>query len=108
MTTTSHEEFKELIQPGGALVEQLEEAGGDPARATQVADAAARSMRPSSSRAVEPGVTPADPARQPSTPAIYLGHGAPPLLEDPLWMAELAAWSASMPRPTSILIVSGH
>jgi 4,5-DOPA dioxygenase extradiol len=24
-------------------------------------------------------------------PAIYLGHGAPPLLDDQLWMAELAA-----------------
>ena len=41
-------------------------------------------------------------------PAIYLGHGAPPLLEDATWMAELADWSASLPRPTSILIVSAH
>jgi 4,5-DOPA dioxygenase extradiol len=41
-------------------------------------------------------------------PAIYLGHGAPPLLEDPTWMAELGAWSAALPRPRSILIVSAH
>ncbi len=41
-------------------------------------------------------------------PAIYLGHGAPPLLEDGAWMGELAAWSASLPRPASILIVSAH
>lgn len=41
-------------------------------------------------------------------PAIYLGHGAPPLLEDPLWMDELGGWSASLPRPSSILIVSAH
>ena len=26
-------------------------------------------------------------------PAIYLGHGAPPLLDDALWVAELAAWA---------------
>ncbi len=41
-------------------------------------------------------------------PAIYLGHGAPPLLDDPAWMGELGAWSASMPRPKEILIVSAH
>jgi 4,5-DOPA dioxygenase extradiol len=41
-------------------------------------------------------------------PALYLGHGAPPLLDDALWMGELAAWSAALPRPTSVLIVSAH
>jgi 4,5-DOPA dioxygenase extradiol len=41
-------------------------------------------------------------------PALYLGHGAPPLLDDPLWMGELAGWSAALPRPSSILIVSAH
>ena len=41
-------------------------------------------------------------------PALYLGHGAPPLLEDPVWMGELAGWSANLPRPTSILMVSAH
>jgi 4,5-DOPA dioxygenase extradiol len=41
-------------------------------------------------------------------PAIYLGHGAPPLLEDAGWMTELATWSSTMPRPTQILIVSAH
>ncbi len=41
-------------------------------------------------------------------PALYLGHGAPPLLEDPTWMGELAAWSADLPRPKAILIVSAH
>jgi 4,5-DOPA dioxygenase extradiol len=44
----------------------------------------------------------------PSLPAIYLGHGAPPLLEDPGWMSELRAWSVTLPRPSSILIVSAH
>lgn len=41
-------------------------------------------------------------------PALYLGHGAPPLLEDATWMGQLSGWSASLPRPTSILIVSAH
>jgi 4,5-DOPA dioxygenase extradiol len=41
-------------------------------------------------------------------PALYLGHGAPPLLEDPLWMSQLSGWSANLPRPTAILIVSAH
>jgi 4,5-DOPA dioxygenase extradiol len=41
-------------------------------------------------------------------PALYLGHGAPPLLEDPVWSAELAGWAATLPRPTGILIVSAH
>jgi 4,5-DOPA dioxygenase extradiol len=41
-------------------------------------------------------------------PAIYLGHGAPPLLEEPGWMAELGAWGADLPRPSAILIVSAH
>src|SRR3954468_11833290 len=41
-------------------------------------------------------------------PAIYLGHGAPPLLEDPVWMAELGGWAAGLPKPTAILIVSAH
>ena len=41
-------------------------------------------------------------------PALYLGHGAPPLLEDPVWPVELRAWSERLPRPTAILIVSAH
>jgi 4,5-DOPA dioxygenase extradiol len=62
--------------------------------------------------AIAPAAASAAPRDQlppaPRMPAIYLGHGAPPLLEDPLWMAELGAWGASMPRPKSILIVSAH
>jgi len=41
-------------------------------------------------------------------PALYLGHGAPPLLDDPVWSSELAAWSRELPRPRAILIVSAH
>lgn len=41
-------------------------------------------------------------------PALYLGHGAPPLLDDPVWSGELAALSGRLPRPKAILIVSAH
>jgi 4,5-DOPA dioxygenase extradiol len=43
-----------------------------------------------------------------SMPALYLGHGAPPLLDDELWTSQLAAWSKDLPRPRAILIVSAH
>lgn len=41
-------------------------------------------------------------------PALYLSHGAPPLLDDVRWMGELFAWVQSMPKPTAVLIVSAH
>lgn len=41
-------------------------------------------------------------------PALYIGHGAPPLLDDPLWSGQLAAWAKDLPRPKAILIVSAH
>jgi 4,5-DOPA dioxygenase extradiol len=41
-------------------------------------------------------------------PAIYLGHGAPTLLEDPEWPGQLGAWATEMPRPKEILIISAH
>lgn len=41
-------------------------------------------------------------------PAIYLGHGAPPLLEDPVWSEQLRTWAADLPRPRAILAVSAH
>jgi 4,5-DOPA dioxygenase extradiol len=41
-------------------------------------------------------------------PVIYMGHGAPPLLDDPVWMGELASWTHALPKPTAILIVSAH
>lgn len=41
-------------------------------------------------------------------PALYLSHGAPPLADDPWWPAQLAAWSAQLPRPKAVLIVSAH
>jgi 4,5-DOPA dioxygenase extradiol len=41
-------------------------------------------------------------------PALYIGHGAPPLLDDPLWSGQLAAWARDLPRPSAVLIVSAH
>ncbi|MFD5075787.1 dioxygenase [Streptomyces sp. NPDC058371] len=41
-------------------------------------------------------------------PALYLSHGAPPLADDPVWPGQLAAWSADLPRPKAILMVSAH
>lgn len=41
-------------------------------------------------------------------PALYLGHGAPPLLDDELWTSQLSDWAGALPRPRSILIVSAH
>jgi len=42
------------------------------------------------------------------TPALYIGHGAPPLLDDPLWSSQLSAWGDELTRPTAILVVSAH
>jgi 4,5-DOPA dioxygenase extradiol len=41
-------------------------------------------------------------------PVIFAAHGAPILLDDPIWMGELAAWAGALPRPESILMVSAH
>ncbi|GAB2887733.1 dioxygenase family protein [Nocardioides pacificus] len=41
-------------------------------------------------------------------PALYIGHGAPPLLDDPIWSGQLAAWARDLPRPKAVLIVSAH
>src|SRR6266705_633673 len=41
-------------------------------------------------------------------PALYLGHGAPPLVDDPLWVVQLEAWAQALPRPSAILVVSAH
>src|SRR2546428_2567468 len=41
-------------------------------------------------------------------PSLYLGHGAPPLVDDPIWPGELAAWAAALPRPKVILVISAH
>jgi len=63
-----------------------------------------------STSGVSPEVGPEVPSAPGETPmpALYLGHGAPPLLDDLVWPRELAAWAARLPRPRGILIVSAH
>jgi 4,5-DOPA dioxygenase extradiol len=41
-------------------------------------------------------------------PVIYLGHGAPPLVDDPLWVSQLSRWAGDLPRPRAILVISAH
>ena len=41
-------------------------------------------------------------------PVIFAAHGAPVLLDDPVWMKELADWAQAIPRPAAILMVSAH
>ena len=41
-------------------------------------------------------------------PTLYIGHGAPPLVDDALWVAQLAAWAKALPRPKAVLMVSAH
>ena len=51
----------------------------------------------------------AESAIQPGRmPAMYLGHGAPPLVDDPLWVVQLEAWARALARPSAILVVSAH
>ncbi len=41
-------------------------------------------------------------------PALYIGHGAPMLLDDPLWSSQLVSVATNIQRPRAILIVSAH
>jgi len=41
-------------------------------------------------------------------PALYLSHGAPPLVDDPVWTGELVGWAQTLTRPKAILVVSAH
>lgn len=41
-------------------------------------------------------------------PVVFAAHGAPVLLDDSVWMAELAEWAKAIPKPDSILMVSAH
>jgi len=41
-------------------------------------------------------------------PALYIGHGAPPLLDDPVWSGQLRELAGTIERPKAVLIVSAH
>ena len=51
-----------------------------------------------------PTTTPA-PTR---APVLFVAHGAPMLLDDAAWIAELAQWGKDLPRPRAILMISAH
>lgn len=44
----------------------------------------------------------------PTLPVLFQAHGAPPLLDDDGWIAELAAWAKALPRPQAIVVISAH
>ena len=55
--------------------------------------------------------TPTETKGNPSSgqmPVIFAAHGAPVLLDDAGWMAELSSWAKALPRPNGILMVSAH
>lgn len=41
-------------------------------------------------------------------PALFLSHGAPPLVDDPTWVGQLRELTADLPRPRAILMASAH
>jgi 4,5-DOPA dioxygenase extradiol len=41
-------------------------------------------------------------------PALFLSHGAPPLVDDATWVGQLTELAAGLPRPTAILMASAH
>ena len=41
-------------------------------------------------------------------PALFLAHGAPPLLDDAEWVQELRTWASSLPKPRAVLMLSAH
>src|SRR4051812_42277112 len=52
--------------------------------------------------------TTSTPATTSTMPVVFIAHGAPPLLDDASWQAELAAWAKAMPKPKAILSLSAH
>ena len=41
-------------------------------------------------------------------PALFISHGAPPLVDDEQWTGELRELASRLPRPRQILMVSAH
>jgi len=46
--------------------------------------------------------------REGGMPALFIAHGAPPLLDDAGWVRELHDWAEQLPRPRAILMLSAH
>jgi 4,5-DOPA dioxygenase extradiol len=41
-------------------------------------------------------------------PALFISHGAPPLVDDARWVGQLKDLAANLPRPKAILMASAH
>ena len=41
-------------------------------------------------------------------PALFLSHGAPPLVDNPVWVSQLKGLAAGLPKPKAILMASAH
>jgi 4,5-DOPA dioxygenase extradiol len=41
-------------------------------------------------------------------PALFISHGAPPLVDDATWVAQLEDLATDLPKPKAILIASAH
>lgn len=41
-------------------------------------------------------------------PALFVSHGAPPVLDDPQWLDDLFTWAQRLPKPRAIVVVSAH
>jgi 4,5-DOPA dioxygenase extradiol len=41
-------------------------------------------------------------------PALFLSHGAPPLVDDERWVSQLKELTATLEKPTAILMASAH
>jgi 4,5-DOPA dioxygenase extradiol len=41
-------------------------------------------------------------------PALFISHGAPPLVDDATWVGQLADLAAGLPKPKAILMASAH
>ncbi len=41
-------------------------------------------------------------------PAVFISHGAPPLVDDANWVRQLQDLAAALPRPKAILVASAH
>ena len=41
-------------------------------------------------------------------PALFLSHGAPPLVDNAPWVSQLRDLTAGLPKPTAILVASAH
>src|SRR5690349_23133659 len=41
-------------------------------------------------------------------PALFISHGAPPLVDDQTWVTQLEELTAGLPRPRAVLVASAH